>query len=679
MEKAILLITKSKKGKIIGNLQFETGKKMPLPGYVLNEELHNKECQVIRNKGQIQKVIVDGKDLEKESTGPKQVSKQPETGRGKPNTSNRGGQPENAVKTGDKDKGIDTYFTRQQAKAPYNFVPLNLTMIESPYKTVNGIPGFDNYHADKLKTGYIEYELETITPLYIKDTGEVDNNEIKDNPDFFSPGKRVKIPGSSLRGMIRTLVEIVSWGKFINFEDKLLYYRTLADKCISVRDEYRNNMSSSYNRNKYKFNAGYLTKRGFEYFIVPAKKFNNGNQFVQVKKNDYEREFIFEENDNGEYLVISGHMQGKKRDWLINSPDYEATEIKIAEEDIIAYRRDSTRYTDKAGRKDGDLLRQLKENDKVPCFYVHWKDSHGKDRISFGHTGYFRLAYKKTIGEHVPVELKEAGSIDIPQSIFGIESQVASRVFFEDAELLQGQKDIFLQQDPPKILSSPKPTTFQHYLEQVTDDKRKLKHWNSDAKIRGYKQYWHRNNKNWKEKDKPKESTQHTTIIPVKSGIKFKGRIRFENLSEIELGALLFVLALPENHYHKLGMGKPLGLGSVKITPRLYISDRNSRYQKLFNEQKDSWHLSEFAGEIKDYVLSFEKYVLSNLNESEIAGAEVLWETERLKQLKVMMDWENTKRTDWLEKTRYMEIQHVKHKNEFKERLVLRNPLKFLE
>ena len=37
------------------------------------------------------------------------------------------------------------------------------------------------------------------------------------------------------------------------------------------------------------------------------------------------------------------------------------------------------------------------------------------------------------------------------------------------------------------------------------------------------------------------------------------------NLSDVELGALLWLLSLPENHYHRLGGAKPLGFGSIKL------------------------------------------------------------------------------------------------------------------
>jgi CRISPR-associated protein (TIGR03986 family) len=55
----------------------------------------------------------------------------------------------------------------------------------------------------------------------------------------------------------------------------------------------------------------------------------------------------------------------------------------------------------------------------------------------------------------------------------------------------------------------------------------------------------------------------------VKSWVKPQTEFTFEiditNLSEIELGALLWLLTLPDLHFHRLGGGKPLGFGSVRL------------------------------------------------------------------------------------------------------------------
>lgn len=52
----------------------------------------------------------------------------------------------------------------------------------------------------------------------------------------------------------------------------------------------------------------------------------------------------------------------------------------------------------------------------------------------------------------------------------------------------------------------------------------------------------------------------------VKPGARFSFDIYVTNFSKVELGALLFLLTLPENHFHRFGGGKPLGFGSVRLS-----------------------------------------------------------------------------------------------------------------
>ncbi|MCX7664015.1 MAG: TIGR03986 family CRISPR-associated RAMP protein [Gemmataceae bacterium] len=51
----------------------------------------------------------------------------------------------------------------------------------------------------------------------------------------------------------------------------------------------------------------------------------------------------------------------------------------------------------------------------------------------------------------------------------------------------------------------------------------------------------------------------------VRPSTEFTFDIHVTNLSKVELGALLWLLSLPEKHYHRFGGGKPLGFGSVRL------------------------------------------------------------------------------------------------------------------
>ncbi len=673
MEKARLEIKKTKKGYAV-NLIFETGKSLPLTDIKLQDDkLNGKEVEVLRESGQVKKILCDGNVIYEKSKGigkTNQSVSRPPT----PSASQAYSRSNSPQNTG---SNID-------AVAPYNFIPLNDTVVPA-----ESVPTFDVYHPDRL-TGYIDIEIETKTPLYIRDC--LNNTELAErdridemrktnksiapfaNPDFFSPAGQLRIPGSSLRGMVRTMVEIVSFGKFGFFEDKRLYYRGLADMS-GIRKEYQNEMSSfdkNSNKANYKMSAGYIYKKGLKYYIHPAKSYKQikkevAKNLIAQKKYKYEV-FKSYEMDNG-YIVVSGNMQNKKNDWFIDLPDNNAQAMELSKADVLDYKNDSNRH------KEAPDLIALSAKGRTPCFYTLYKDTHGKNRIAFGHTAMFRLPYERTIGDHIPPALKDPGITDIAEAIFGNEKTFASRVFFEDALCLSSKEDALMGEAVPKILSEPKPTTFQHYLEQgqhnLVNHPKNLAHYNSNTNIRGYKLYWHKDGTGWEETNNEaitQHPSQYTKINPVKPGIKFNGRIRFENLSAVELGALLFALDLPKGCCHKLGMAKPLGLGSIRITPKLYLSDRTGRYSALFKEWEDP---IDECSEKQEYSDAFEKYVIK---EARLEKTTTLWESDRLKELKAMLDFDNKPSNN---KTRYMEIERVingKKTNEFKNRPVLPRP-----
>lgn len=628
--------------------------------------------------------------------------------------------------------------TLGKAKAPYNFVSVNDIVVKAPVladkvnkaesmgekgkKMYYEIPSFDRYH-EVLKTGYINLDIEALTPLYIRDSYDADEeikaddaqkkNEKWENPDFFSPGGTPKIPGSSLRGMTRNLVEIVSYSRMEYVEDSTLYYRSLADKCGSIKNEYFRIMGQrgpNKNNPGYKFNAGYLQRDGHGFQILPATR-QNGRQYQRIPKTN-KPEFSWHWQNNGSCITVSGSApNGKTKDWLINPVDKTANPIKISRADLNSYRDDTNRFKDKRNipeseKQDGDLLRCLrveesKKNSKnmVPCFYVTWTEQGGGQHVAFGHTAYFRLAYRSSIRQHLPVvHRNDESTLDLTSAIFGQVSNFAGRVFFEDAlinskDLTQvSEEEVYL-----KILSNPKPTTFQHYLEQRDKNKNNLAHWNNkEALLRGYKLYWHRKTpqkgvNGWEASldDVKKSPSQYTAVKTIDKGTHFRGRIRFENLSDIELGALLFVLELPDCCAHKIGMGKPLGLGSVRIKPTLTLDKRTDkaegRYGRLFNERE--WHLAEEPGQTDELKACFAEYMLQETKHDKASSDPVkaYWDTERMQELRAMLDFDQNTRADgWLERTRYMEIERKVSKgrrgeNEFKERPVLASPLETIK
>ncbi|MHB1645396.1 MAG: TIGR03986 family type III CRISPR-associated RAMP protein [bacterium] len=673
MEKATISINKNKKGGLYGNIKIENGISMSFPPkFIIEEKYNGKECEIERIKGQIEKIIVEGESLKLKDNNSINTKKI--------NDKNTGGHFNRNSASNQRATGKTDIF---QAKAPYNFVPLNKVIISYDAKPDR----FHRYNED-CNTGYIDIEIEAKTPIFVSESGQ-DGDYSK----FYNQAGKFRIPGSSLRGLIRTMVEITSWGKFEFFNDVYLYYRSFADQAHSVRDEYK------------KKESGLLYREGLSYYIIPSeKKFikilkeaskdnpKENNSFDIVKKlgQKYE-EFKSYKIKQNEYLVVSGNMPNKKHDWIVFADETKKDDkvIKIDEEDIKSYKNDKDRNKNDKDRKSFDIIDRLKSNGKPsaePCFYIKWNDKTGKDRISFGHTPLFRLSYKKSIGEHIQQDYSnkdysnksECDKFDIPTSIFGTEKSnnskdsfatFASRVFFEDAFLTDDSLDKEEQENKiPQTLAGPKPTSFQLYLDQNgINDITKLKHYNDDADIRGNKFYWHKDLEDWKTETFNEKMDKK--IRPINQGAKFKGKIRFDNLSDIELGALLFAVDLPEHYAHKIGMGKPLGLGSIRINAKLYLSDRQKRYKDLFDE----WNgLQEKSGEIKNIKSKFEQFILKELDNG-TGKYKSLWDTERLKEFARMLDFSNKPNK---EKVSYMKLDMNLKLNEFKNRNGLPKPTK---
>jgi len=60
--------------------------------------------------------------------------------------------------------------------------------------------------------------------------------------------------------------------------------------------------------------------------------------------------------------------------------------------------------------------------------------------------------------------------------------------------------------------------------------------------------------------------TQNRSIMGwVRPGTTFRFVIEVRDLDEHELGALAWLLTLPQGHFHRLGLGRPLGFGSVRL------------------------------------------------------------------------------------------------------------------
>ena len=112
-------------------------------------------------------------------------------------------------------------------------------------------------------------------------------------------------------------------------------------------------------------------------------------------------------------------------------------------------------------------------------------------------------------------------------------------------------------------MGGPKPTSYYDYLEQ---EKNRVVTYNDEGiRIRGYKQYWLHEKAKDASADVLKNAKAAAPFTPLKAGAKFKGVIRFNNLSDDELGLLLWSIRLEKDCQHNIGKAKAYGYGRVKI------------------------------------------------------------------------------------------------------------------
>jgi len=113
----------------------------------------------------------------------------------------------------------------------------------------------------------------------------------------------------------------------------------------------------------------------------------------------------------------------------------------------------------------------------------------------------------------------------------------------------------------------------------------------------GRKMYVHSHRDNgklpWKSLDADNSQTKKLKeyVTPVRKDTAFYFHIDFNNLSDWELGMLCYALRPTEAFRHKLGMGKSIGLGRVRIDPiGLFLIDRKQRYRATNIFQAPRYH-----------------------------------------------------------------------------------------
>lgn len=562
--------------------------------------------------------------------------------------------------------------------APYNFVPLTDRVYFPKQQARAG--------AVKRFSGEIDYRVVVKTPLFV-------GNGPKDRT-FFQRQGEYTIPGTTVRGTLRPIVRTISFGGFHAFEDRYLVFRDLD---AGTPD------GEAYNRlmKQLDVHAGFLTRVHDNFYIRKAATIR-GNEFVRVDYSAVKHYFKAHDPSNAygpsdrmwvcvrpqvnkDVLVVnkvqdcmpqkgkakckrgvvkallfrSGDAPKKTTHYAFFEPDADSSPIPVPDRYVSAYLDDLKKEREKPTRPligDSVDYRGVGE----PVFYYMLNN----ELYFFGPTRLSRLRSQAGIGKFVPEGVRSPEHRDMADVIFGT-SGFRGKVFVGDARI--ELDDVSPVDGPIRLgcLCRPRPESSQHYLVQARpDDINTLATWHNapeDTKIRGAKFYWHKPGATGTDPTDSRKGGRK--ITPITTGSVFKGKIRFEDLSELELGCLLSAINLPQTKAHRMGLGKPFGLGSVGISSTIKLFDRSKLYSRvLVSGDEESGAGLPFMQEkacekaATGAVEAFRSEMIHFYNDGvdrdvSISGNSSIWDIPGIRSLGLLLEWTNAPAR---EKTSYM-------------------------
>ncbi|ALA68991.1 hypothetical protein GT50_01495 [Geobacillus stearothermophilus 10] len=471
---------------------------------------------------------------------------------------------------------------------PYNFISLGEKCNRKNWYEIEG----------RTLTGVIECTLETKTPIFIPNSTHMNafqhKNYVKGKVrtlEFYSYHNVVEnpltslladpvIPASELRGVIRSAYEAVT------------------DSCMSTVCVDKVLYSRTSNPGK----TGILRKDKEGYYIQPAQKYRVLQSQTDGIQEGEKVRFEVIGGDKAR-IVADGSADDLKEGYFhrgeyFPKKRYEAIFTEEGKSIRLPQHFDAIEYLRKVlylYQKENKMNREKNHKE-----YAHYKLEEGKQILVYYHEyngNYYlspacisKIVFHNTVkdildeqGGYSPCVDEEVCPACALFGMVGSNRSFASRLRFTDGKVIKegNVKDFF---ESPKVLSglsSPKLSAMEFYLEPPSQ----ADWWTYDyagwwketfdvdqsykPRLRGRKFYWHSQQVKWKSYDPNKPlSPLECVIRPVKKGVQFSFQIFFEGISEAELKCLLWTLNIGDNeneNCHKIGMGKPLGLGSVKI------------------------------------------------------------------------------------------------------------------
>ncbi len=522
-------------------------------------------------------------------------------------------------------------------KAPYNFVPLSKKVVFPNWaKNVSHDVPFED-----AVSGEITIELEAKTPVFVRNghTKADSENKTETYKAFNQHKKQYFIPATSVKGMLCNVFEIISFSKMkqvsddrysirdlhnrddylnkmtgqetycgwleINNEDNItiqdcgipgrLSHKQIDEKFITnfTKDCSDGNLLRNEQNRTAKYKYEVIRKSPYNLTAYFVEDVNRNNNRPRVDKREF---FVFSEANNKKKGTIVFTGQPSKRHQRYNNRSgknewkgkyYEfvffdtgnstthkiATKSELWKDFLFVY-------------KDSEDWKYFKETfQRIPVFFK--KNNDGAIE-SIGLSYLYKLPYSKRINDCIPTKHQESIP-DLTDCVFGSSTLgLKGRIQVGHAFFIDNGKSI--EKNPTchePLMGSPKPSYYPIYLFQkgkkgILDGKYNT-YMTDGAQLKGWKRYPVHESYNSTfqfSKDQKKNTSPFT---PLPAGSSFQTKIRFHNLKEIELGALLYSITLCDEKeaFHTLGFAKPYGFGKMQLTIKSQIIQGAQKQQEL--------------------------------------------------------------------------------------------------
>lgn len=494
-------------------------------------------------------------------------------------------------------------------KAPFNFVPLN----EKPY-----LPDWVDLISQDMPfedglSGKIKLKITAETPIFVCDKVKENNTTPCEFCHILNSdgNKHYFIPGTSIKGVLRNVMEILSFGKMTQVQNQSfgirdlsngadgMFYRAkvkvdnvhcgwlrldkegyLLNDCglpwrISAEEIDRHFgmglMNFITNRDNFRSDSNKTARRKYEMFRVNHTDNQLTDYFAtdnNININAGGRKFVcFNQGGNDGTIVFTGQPgvrqqkhDRKKNKMVWSGKFFEFVFPSQVEREGVPVPEKVFKEFESIHQNSSDYIdfrkKQLKRGEEIPIFFIYDEDGNVD---TMGISYMYKFPAFNSVYNGIPISLLDNKARDLCECIFGYtdkDNSLKGRVQFTPA-MLQGTPSFC--NDVTLALAKPHPSYYPLYLGSGQT-------WNSgNVRIAGRKRYPVRT------QDALLNNTgtdnMSRIIRPLTANTIFEGYVHFFNLRPIELGALLSAIDFCQHEEcsHNIGQGKPLGYGKVKL------------------------------------------------------------------------------------------------------------------